>query len=64
VVMVGDNWVNDIVGASGVGIRGIWLNRYGEPHLDPVLAPEILALEPLTEIVALIMAETKAALAP
>ena len=64
VVMVGDNWVNDIVGASGVGIRGIWLNRYGEPHIDAALAPEILALAPLEEIAALIGAQLVVAPAP
>ena len=28
-VMVGDNWQADVLGALGVGIRPIWLNRFG-----------------------------------
>jgi putative hydrolase of the HAD superfamily len=56
VVMVGDNWENDIVGASRVGIRSIWLNRYAEPHRDATLAPEILELAPLEEIARLLLA--------
>jgi putative hydrolase of the HAD superfamily len=55
VVMVGDNWENDIVGASRVGIRSIWLNRYAEPHLDETLAPQIVELTPLEEIARLLL---------
>jgi putative hydrolase of the HAD superfamily len=55
VVMVGDNWENDIVGASRVGIRSVWLNRYAEPHRDATLAHQILELTPLEEIARLLL---------
>lgn len=57
VVMVGDNWENDVVGATRVGIRTIWLNRYAEPHPDLTLAPEITELTPLEAVVALLLGE-------
>jgi HAD superfamily hydrolase (TIGR01509 family) len=48
-VMVGDNWQADIVGAAAVGIRPLWLNRFGAvrpwAHVD-----EITSLEPVAEI--------------
>lgn len=50
--MIGDAWQNDIVGARGAGIRAIWLNRYGIPCLDPLLAQEISAFEPLEIVLA------------
>jgi HAD superfamily hydrolase (TIGR01549 family) len=55
VVMVGDSWENDIVGASQVGIRSIWLNRYAEPHRDATLAHQIFELAPLEEIARLLL---------
>jgi putative hydrolase of the HAD superfamily len=55
VVMVGDNWENDIVGASRVGIRSIWLNRYDDPPPDVTLAPQIIELAPLEEIARLLL---------
>ena len=55
VVMVGDSWENDIVGASQVGIRSVWLNRYDVPHPDVTLAPEIVELTPLEEIARLLL---------
>lgn len=55
VVMVGDSWENDIVGASQVGIRSIWLNRYAEPHRDATLAHQIVELAPLEEIARLLL---------
>jgi putative hydrolase of the HAD superfamily len=33
-VMVGDSWVNDVVGASRSGIAPIWLNRFGAAPQD------------------------------
>ncbi|MDF7813456.1 HAD family hydrolase [Hymenobacter sp. YC55] len=48
-VMVGDNWLADVVGALDMGIRPVWLNRFGGtralPHVD-----EITSLEPLSEV--------------
>jgi putative hydrolase of the HAD superfamily len=57
-VMVGDAWVNDIVGARGAGIRAVWFNPEGRPRpedIDGVI--EIRALEPATEIVPLLLAQ-------
>jgi 2-haloalkanoic acid dehalogenase type II len=45
-VMVGDNWTADVLGALQVGIRPLWLNRFGAvrplAHVE-----EITSLEPL-----------------
>jgi putative hydrolase of the HAD superfamily len=49
-VMVGDNWQADVIGALAVGIRPVWLNRFGAPLLlEQVLA--LTSLEPLAEVV-------------
>lgn len=47
VVMIGDAWQADIVGATQCGIRAIWLNRTGRACPDPALANEIRSFEPL-----------------
>jgi YjjG family noncanonical pyrimidine nucleotidase len=47
VVMIGDSWSTDVMGAAAVGIRCVWLNRHGLPCPDAALAIEVLALEPL-----------------
>jgi len=60
VVMVGDSWENDIVGASQVGIRSVWLNRYAEPHRDATLAHQIAGLAPLEEIARLLLPSSRA----
>lgn len=49
-VMVGDNWVADVVGALAVGIRPVWLNRTGAAALLPQVA-ELTSLEPLESVV-------------
>lgn len=54
VVMVGDSWRSDVLGAHQAGIRAIWLNRAGTPCPDPQLALELLALEPVAEVVDII----------
>ena len=54
-VMVGDSWSSDIVGATKLGIRAIWLNRYDRPCPDASLATEIRSLEPVNEVVDLIL---------
>lgn len=53
-VMIGDSWSSDIEGATGVGIRAIWMNRYGEGCPDIDLAHEIHAFEPVDDVAALI----------
>jgi HAD superfamily hydrolase (TIGR01549 family) len=57
-VMVGDSWQADVVGASAVGIRAVWLNRRGLPCPDPSLAAEIRAFEPLEHALAVVLGET------
>ncbi len=48
-VLVGDNWTADVVGALGVGIRPVWLNRTGAPR--PLAhVPEITSLAPLPAV--------------
>ncbi|MFN8526790.1 MAG: HAD family hydrolase [Chloroflexota bacterium] len=56
-VMLGDNWYNDVHGATLVGIRAIWLNRHGLDNPDPRLAPEINALLPVESTAALILGD-------
>jgi HAD superfamily hydrolase (TIGR01549 family) len=43
-VMLGDSWTADVQGAHGVGIRPIWLNRFGAVNLDPSHVGEITSL--------------------
>lgn len=47
-VMVGDNWQADVVGALAVGIRPLWLNRFGAARLLPHVG-ELTSLEPVAE---------------
>ena len=54
-VMIGDSWSSDILGATEMGIRAIWLNRYGRPCPDSSLATEIPSLEPVDEVFELIL---------
>lgn len=58
-VMIGDSWKSDVLGARSAGIRAIWLNRTGIACPNPELALEIHALEPLDEVVKLILQEEK-----
>ncbi len=55
VVMVGDSWKDDILGAHGVGMRAVWLNRYGMPCPDQALTPEINSFEPVDGVLDLIL---------
>jgi len=48
-VLVGDNWAADVLGARAVGIRPLWLNRFGTPRPLAEVA-EITSLEPLAEV--------------
>jgi len=50
-VLVGDNWIADILGARAVGIRPLWLNRTGAPRPLAEVA-EITSLEPLAAVLA------------
>lgn len=53
VLMVGDNWWADVVGANQLGIRTLWLNRYGEKCPDRALATEFTTYEPLDPLLKL-----------
>jgi HAD superfamily hydrolase (TIGR01509 family) len=50
-VLVGDNWHADVLGALGMGIRPLWLNRFGTARPLANVA-EITSLEPLAEVLA------------
>jgi putative hydrolase of the HAD superfamily len=54
-VMIGDSWTNDVVGASAVGIRAIWLNRSGHPCPDATRAHELSTFEPIARTVELVL---------
>ena len=57
-VMIGDSWSSDILGATGLGIRAIWLNRYHRPCPDARLATELRSLEPVDDVVDLILSSS------
>lgn len=48
-VLVGDNWQADVVGALQVGIRPLWLNRFGALRPDEQVE-EVTSLEPLANV--------------
>ncbi len=54
VIMVGDKWNVDIVGANNLGIKSIWLNIFDVPCPDENLAPEVKSLEEVNEIISAI----------
>lgn len=47
-VMLGDAWAADIEGARGVGVRAVWLNRFGLASPDPSVT-ELQSLHPAKE---------------
>ena len=53
-VMIGDAWVQDVLGATGAGIRALWLNRNGLPHPDPAVAMQIASLHPAADVAMLV----------
>lgn len=57
-VMIGDAWKADVLGATRVGMRAIWLNRTGIACPDPDLAVEIASFEPLEEALGAILGST------
>ncbi len=58
-VMIGDSWSVDVLGALGVGMSAIWLNRYSLSCPDPLLAAEINAFEPLDTVLELLFDGTE-----
>jgi HAD superfamily hydrolase (TIGR01549 family) len=55
VVMVGDSWSADILGAQQLAIRSIWLNRNDIPCPDATFASEIQSFEPLESVLKLLL---------
>ncbi len=56
VVMVGDSWAADVIGAMACGIRPIWFNPQGKAAPDPSAAvPELRSLEPPDRALATIL---------
>jgi putative hydrolase of the HAD superfamily len=51
-VMIGDSWRADVLGATALGIRTLWLNRYDQTCPDPALATEFRSYEPLADMLA------------
>jgi putative hydrolase of the HAD superfamily len=39
-VMIGDSLARDVAGAASVGIKSIWVNRFGRARTDSVAAPD------------------------
>lgn len=59
-VMVGDSWVNDVLGAQGAGIRPVWLNRDRRPVPEPGVpaegpVPALDSLEPADKALSVIL---------
>lgn len=54
-VMIGDSWTIDVIPATTVGMRAIWLNRYGDPTPRQPRVDEIRSLLPTNNVVHLIM---------
>jgi putative hydrolase of the HAD superfamily len=51
--MVGDSLANDVDGPAAAGLRGIWLNRTGEPRpADREDLVEIAGLDELEKVLA------------
>jgi putative hydrolase of the HAD superfamily len=55
-VMIGDSWHSDITGAFNIGIKAVWLNRYGELMPDPTMATMITSFQPAESIAQLLLA--------
>ena len=53
-VMIGDSWRSDVLGATALGMRALWLNRYEHTCPDPALATEFLTYEPLADMLTLL----------
>lgn len=53
-VMIGDAWVQDVLGATGAGIRALWFNRFGLPHPDSSVAMQIASLRPAADVAMLV----------
>jgi putative hydrolase of the HAD superfamily len=54
-VMVGDSWESDIVGATSLGIRSVWLNRDGVETPQEGTAAELDSYHPTSKAVETIL---------
>ncbi|MFT8320449.1 MAG: HAD family hydrolase [Bacillus sp. (in: firmicutes)] len=59
VLMVGDNLMTDILGATRAGIKSVWINRENASHTDVVPTYEITNLHDLFEVVKSITVPSK-----
>ncbi|KKI90253.1 haloacid dehalogenase [Bacillus sp. SA1-12] len=50
-IMVGDNLMTDILGASKVGMKSVWINRHNKVRNEVIPSFEITHLEELFEII-------------
>ncbi|MGT0115238.1 HAD family hydrolase, partial [Streptococcus pneumoniae] len=50
VIMVGDNLMTDILGASRAGIKSVWINRHDKERNEVIPSYEITHLEELYPI--------------
>ena len=58
VVMVGDSWAADVIGARAAGIKAIWFNPERLPSPEPGAGvAELYSLEPVDQALATIFAE-------
>jgi putative hydrolase of the HAD superfamily len=54
-IFIGDTWQSDIIGASGCGIKTIWVNRYNESCPDKSLAYEIHSYDEIENLLGFIL---------
>ena len=59
VVMVGDSWAADIVGARSAGIRAVWFNRFGAVAPEPSGVAELRSFEPAAYAVQVILGDSR-----
>ena len=43
-ILLGDSWGSDVLPPVCVGMRAVWLNRYGLKCLNPQIAREITSI--------------------
>lgn len=55
VVMLGDSWDSDVVGATSIGMKAVWLNRYNKSAPTNELIREITAYIPLDKVMTSLM---------
>ena len=51
IVFVGDSFINDVEGASNVGMHPVWLNQHGTGSVGELQVPQVKTLSALLELV-------------